>query len=406
MIGLIARREIIQRIRSRGFWLTTIITPLLLLVVLAATSLIAGPVGQPIDELIDLETIEGMIGYVDPSGLIQSIPYPAPEDTFQAYQDEAAARSALELGEISAYYVIPSDYGPNRSIQRYSEDIPASAPDNRWMSWILVKNIFPDRDFQSTAQLRWPFNSQNPEFVNLSTEGQAESTAGPLVPLLLAAALVSPLFSSGSYLLQSLAEEKRNRILEILITSTNTRQMFWGKLAGLGVITIVQYAIWISLGVILYRANPGTNRMVSLDMGLLEFLQFLPFMLGGYLLFAGLMAGIGALTPPDQNSRAWVLLITLPLILPIYLWSIIVRAPNGALALFMSLFPLTSPVTMTMRMITTMVPPWQILVSALLLIATGIATVQVMARIFRETILLSGEQLSLRRLTTVFLRKD
>jgi ABC-2 type transport system permease protein len=191
-----------------------------------------------------------------------------------------------------------------------------------------------------------------------------------------------------------------------LITSTNTRQMFWGKLLGLGVITIVQYAIWISLGVILYRANPINNRMVSLDMGFLEFLQFLPFILGGYLLFAGLMAGIGALTPPDQNSRAWVLLITLPLILPIYLWSIIVRAPNGALALFMSLFPLTSPVTMTMRMTTTMVSPWQILVSALLLIATGIATVQFMARIFRETTLLSGEQLSLRRWTPVFLRKD
>ena len=95
MLRLIARREFLQIMRSRGFWLTTIGTPLMLLVMMAVTNLITGPVGQPIDALIEEEKLEGVIGFVDRSGIIKSIPYPAPEQSFLSFDTEAEAEAFL-----------------------------------------------------------------------------------------------------------------------------------------------------------------------------------------------------------------------------------------------------------------------------------------------------------------------
>jgi len=397
MLGLIARREFLQIIRSRGFWLTTIGTPLMLMVMMAVTGLITGPVRQPLDELIELETLEGMIGFVDKSGIIQSIPYPAPEGSFQSFDTEAEARSELEQGHIVAYYVIPDDYGQNKDIERYSLEIHASAPDNRWMSWILIKNLLPEGENQRAAQLRWPFNSEYPLFVNLSGEGQTRSVGVSPLPLVIALVLISPLLSSGTYFLQSLSEEKRDRIIEILVSSTDAKRIFWGKLFGLGFVAVVQYVIWIGLGILVIRSSSLDMLTNEINLTSYDFIWILPFAIGGYLLYAGLMAGIGAITREDQNSRAWLLVITLPLMLPLFLWPMIVRSPNGPLAVGLSMFPLSSPVGMLMRTTATDVPDWQILLSAGLLIGVATWLVFAMAKLFRANILIGGEKISLRR---------
>lgn len=209
--------------------------------------------------------------------------------------------------------------------------------------------------------------------------------------------LISPLLSSGSYFLQSLAEEKRDRILEILVSSTDAKQIFWGKLFGLGLIAVVQYVLWISLGLFVIGRSPldmVTNEILA---GQANFIWIIPLALGEYLLYAGLMAGIGAITREDQNSRAWVLVITLPLMLPLFLWPMIIKSPNGLLAVGLSLFPLLSPVGMLIRATATDVPDWQILLSVGLLIGIATWVVFAMARLFRANILISGEKFSLRR---------
>jgi ABC-2 type transport system permease protein len=123
----------------------------------------------------------------------------------------------------------------------------------------------------------------------------------------------------------------------------------------------------------------------------------IPFALGGFVLYAGLMAGIGALTPDVEGSRNWVLLVTIPMTLPIYIWPALVDAPNSGLAVVLSLFPFSAPVTMLMRMASTAVPDWQVIASFGILLATGGGTVLLMARLFRVQTLLSGEPLSAAR---------
>lgn len=398
MVGLIARREFAQRVRSRGFWLTTTGTPVLLLALWGLSGLVTNPMEQPLDTLMEADTTRPGLGYVDEAGLIRSIPHPAPADVFQAFASRAAAEAALEAGRIEAYYVIPAGYGESKDVERFSRGPPAAPPDTAWMNWILVRNLFPEGDARRTAQLRWPFQGEGPLYVNLGSRGETGAVGGSMLPLVLAMAAISPLFTSGSFLFQGLAEEKRGRILEILVSSTRTEHIFWGKLMGLGLVTVVQYAVWTGLALPLVLQSGSGRALATISLTWNEVLLFIPLALGGYLLYAGLMAGIGAMTPDEQNSRAWVLFVTLPLTLALMFWPLVVRAPNGTLAAALSLFPPSAPLAMLMRMSATTVPAWQMALSASLLLTCGILTVIGIARVFRAHTLLAGERFSLLRL--------
>jgi ABC-2 type transport system permease protein len=98
-----------------------------------------------------------------------------------------------------------------------------------------------------------------------------------------------------------------------------------------------------------------------------------------------------------EGSRTWVFIISLPMMIPIYLWTAIVNAPNGAFAVALSMIPFSAPVAMLMRMTTTAVPAGQILTSLILLLLTGTGMIWLMARLFRVQTLLSGESISLKR---------
>lgn len=123
-----------------------------------------------------------------------------------------------------------------------------------------------------------------------------------------------------------------------------------------------------------------------------------PYALGGFLLYAGIMAGIGALAPDMEGSRTWVFVISLPMMIPVYLWMSIANAPNGSLAVALSMIPFSAPVAMLMRMTTTVVAEWQLVTSLVLLLLTGAGMLWLMARLFRVQTLLSGESLSVSRL--------
>lgn len=121
------------------------------------------------------------------------------------------------------------------------------------------------------------------------------------------------------------------------------------------------------------------------------------FALGGFALYAGVMAGVGVLSSDLEGSRAWVFVLTLPMLLPIYFWSAIAGSPNGPVATALSLFPFSASVAMLMRMTSTALPAWQLGLSLLLLVLSGAPTVLVMARLLRVQTLLSGESFSLAR---------
>jgi ABC-2 type transport system permease protein len=400
--SLVAVREFRQRVRKRGFLLANIVIPLILLVV---WGVVGGGVGGGtseeglLAELKEADRPDQVIGFVDQAGFVQSIPNPVPQDLFRAYPDAQAAEAALEEGQVGAYYVIPPDYRETGDIRRVSARLTVNPSDVRWFNWILVANLLPKADPEKVARLRQPFYSSGPKVVLTTPEGETGAESNSMLPFLVSIVIMVPLFTNGAYLFQSLAQEKSNRVMETLLVSLRPRQLFTGKLLGLGVLTLVQYVIWAFLGLvgltIMGRDVSGLLSRINLsgDEAVLAVL----FALGGYILYAALMSGVGALTRDVEDSRAWIFVVSLPMTIPIYLWMVIAGAPNGPLAVALSLIPFSAPVAMLMRMTSTTVPAWQIAVSLILLLLAGVGAIRLMARLFRAQTLLSGEAISARR---------
>lgn len=397
---LVGWREFWQRVRTRGFILAALLTPVLLLVVWAS-----GSFEPSTDEGEDplagaAEDAPATIAYVDRADLIERVPPGIPESLFQSMSDVEAADAALAQGEIEAYYIIPDDYRETGNIRRVSADLPAGPPETALFDILLRANFVPDAAPETVARAQAPF--QSPELAVAPVRGDGEAATGDgfnMMPFLVAMLVMIPLFTSGSYLLYSLAEEKSSRIMEILLVSLRPRTLLTGKLLGLGALTLVQYVIWIVLGggaLLVLGEDLGavtdTVNLTPAELGLV-----LIYALGGYALYATLMAGLGALSPDLEATRSWVFVITLPMLIPIYLWTLLVNSPGSAIAVALSLIPFSAPIAMLMRLTSATVPTWQVVASVLLLAVTAVFMVWLMSRLFRVQTLLSGEAFSLGR---------
>ena len=379
---LVGLREFRQHIRSRGFFLSTLGLPLFMLALLFFTGLTGGPPGQIISPANSDLRFRGVIGYVDRANLIRAIPSSIHTDQVRRFFNAADATHALQDGEIVAYYDVPADYRETGRIQRVSQQVSAEAPDKRAFNWILVHNLMPNASTAQLDRLLRPFNADGPAFVNVSPSGKtgARSNGVTWLPFLVSIAIMSPLFTNGSYLFQSLIQEKSNRVMEILLISLRPRQLLVGKLLGLGALTLVQYALWTGLG-LLASATMGIDfaqslAMINMNTGSVTLVVL--YGMGGYVLYATLMAGIGALAPDIENSRAWIFALSLPMLIPLYLWTAIVAAPNSLLSITLSLFPFSAPVTMLMRITVAAVPAWQVGSSLLLLALAGAGMIWLM----------------------------
>jgi ABC-2 type transport system permease protein len=211
--------------------------------------------------------------------------------------------------------------------------------------------------------------------------------------------IMMPLFVGGGYLLQGLAQEKENRVLEMLLVSLRPSQLLAGKLLGLGALTIVQFASWLVLGGLTMKiaGEDPLSFLQAIDLSGSEPILVAAFAGGGFLLYATLMGGLGAVAPNVEATRMWSFVVSSPMLVPIFLSAPISMSPNGALAVLLSILPFSSPIGMLMRLMATAVAPWEIAFSLALLIVTAILMVLVMSRIFRASTLLSGQPLSLRR---------
>jgi len=403
---LVALREFRQRVTSRAFLLGAIGTPLILLAIWLFTG--GFDIGMadepPLQQLMEDGQQGRTIGYVDQADLIAGIPEPLPADAFRAYGDLESAQAALERGEIAAYYVVPADYRETGKVERVSLRFPTAPPDTNTFDWVLVSNLYPQAEGDQIRRLRWPFGGGEPAFVLVgAAEGgetaERQAPQDTMLPFVVTFAVMIPLFTSGGYLFQSLTQEKGSRVMEILLVSLRPRQLLTGKLLGLSVLILVQYAIWAAIaGVAITVTGTSVAQLLSgIQLSAGEVLLVLPYALGGFGLYAALMAGVGALAPDTEGSRGWIFLLTLPMMAPIYVWTAIVNAPNGPLALVLSLFPYSAPVGMLMRMTSTAVPAWQLAVSLVLLALAVVGTIWLMARLFRAQTLLSGEPLSVGR---------
>ncbi|MFT7188923.1 MAG: ABC-2 type transport system permease protein, partial [Sediminicola sp.] len=241
----------------------------------------------------------------------------------------------------------------------------------------------------------------------------------------------------GGFVMRSVIEEKTSRIIEVIISSVKPFQLMLGKIIGTSLAGITQFAIWIVSGVLLLSVvilifgiepaalgngstmGPGVvggitpnSANETLQLYANELFQipwamlitfFLIYFILGYLIYSSIYAAIGAAVDNETDTQQFIFPIILPLMLGIYVgFFSVFNNPHGPIAVAFSLFPLTSPIVMMMRLPGGLgaggVPIWQLITSIALLIVTFIGIVWLAAKIYRVGILMYGKKPSYREL--------
>jgi ABC-2 type transport system permease protein len=395
---LILRYEVGTVLRSKSFLFFAIGLPLLAALVFFAVTLLqdrdpdttsAG--GRP-DETGELS----LEGYVDHAGLLEPMPADVPQGLLEPFPDEDSALQALQAGEITAYYVIPADYVR-------TGDLIYINPDYRWpssseQSWVMKAALFSalvGGDASRLQRARQPMEVQTRPLDPEQGDVQADSSLTFYIPYGVTMLIYIVVLIAASLLMTSVTDEKKNRTLEVLLSSLHPQELLAGKIIGLGMVGLCQAVLWIGTGYALLRLGGRTFSLpaqFALPPSVLVW--SIIFSLLGYALYASLMACLGALAPTARQASQVVFLVIWPLILPLFFLPALIENTRGVLATTLGVFPLTAPVAMMARLAVGEIPAWQPPVAALLVAAAAVYAVRVASRLFRAQTLLSGNPFS------------
>lgn len=397
---LVMQAEIGAMLRRKLFTIFAFGVPLILGVIVLVYSLLNGGEARP--SAISSENEPATLakeGLVDEAGLIQAQPPGVPAGWLTRYSTEAAAQAALAAGEVAAYYVIPADYVNSGEIiyarpeyDPLSDEAPAGQ-----MKWVLMFNLLGG-DAGLAARVREPLDLTVTELVPGQPGVNEEHWLVELLPMFMVLILYMAILIPASSLVTAVIDEKKNRVMEVLLTSVSPLQMLSGKILAVGLLGLVQIALYGGLlwAMIRFGARPlAIPPGFSLPPGLLVWGAI--FFLLGYGQYGGLLAGLGALVPDLKDSRSASMVIMAPMIVAYLFITPVLADPDGPLALVTSLFPLTAPISMIARMSVAEVPLWQAILSAALQLLTAIGILYLIARLFRAQTLLSGQPFSMAR---------
>ncbi len=395
--------EIRATLGRKAFTLVAIGLPLLMgLVVLAVIWINRDAASEPQITVEAATDVHQVVGYVDPGGLIQIVPGDIPNASLLPYRDVATAQAALEAGDIDGYYLIPADYlerGELTYFQLEYQPISSSTPDYSPMEWTLLVNLFGGDVAAADAaanpiEVAW--QQATPPGATEPVSGD-ESWIAELLPNLMAFLLYMVIILPAGTLVAAITDEKKNRVVEILLSSVSPGQLIGGKIVALGLLGLLQTALWVAVMWLVVHLGGETLRIppgFAIPSGLLAWCFV--FGLLGYAMYGAQLAGLGALTPDIKDSRGATMVVLSPLIIVyMFLFTIVMR-PDSPISVALSFFPLTSPVAMIARMTATTVPIWQPVLAVPLQLLTSILIVRAVARLFRAQVMLSGQPFSLR----------
>lgn len=401
---LVMRYEIVSIVSRKSFLFALFGIPLIAgLIFLAITLIKGGSTSSPSTsggassgpDRSNLQTE----GYVDYSGLITAIHPDVPRGVLVAYPNETSAQQALDAGDISAYYIIPADYVENGDLIYVNPDVtPLSAGKQTWvMNWTIFANLL-NNDPELMAQAGTPMNVYTRPLASPKDERNRDNSATFYIPYGITLAFYIVIVMASSLLRSSTGNERKNQLIEILMSSVSPHQLLSGKIVGLGLIGLFQTLVWVGTGYVLLRLSGTTLNLPSnMELPASILVWSLVFFLLGYAIYASLLAGLGALTGPNSaGSSTADFVIIWPTIIPLFLIVVLIESPHGAVSVGLSLFPLTAPVAMMTRLAIGGVPLWQPLLAAGLMLVTAIFVVRAVARLFRAQNLLSGQEFTLR----------
>lgn len=430
-LGLIIKREYLAKVRNRSFVVMTFLSPILMvgMVVLIAY----------LTKINDSES--HIVSVLNESKYFHGDFLPAESVSFIEFIDidfQQAKDSTISLGYDGLLYIpVSADLeGASRAAFLYTKDNPPNQVLNR------LEDIFEDRlrknrlndlgvSSEQFASVEKDYTLKTATFEgeeNLKGINELKAFIGGGFGYLIMMFIII----YGGFVMRSVIEEKTSRIIEVIISSVKPFQLMLGKIIGNSLAGVTQFAIWIfSASILLFIAlllfdidmaalgsNPAitagnmgamppvpeggsdiqkyANELFKIPWFLLLF-SFVIYFVLGYLIYSSIYAAIGAAVDNETDTQQFIFPIILPLMLAIYIGFFSVFSnPHGPIAVGFSLFPLTSPIVMLMRLPGGVgeggVPIWQLLLSIVLLILTFLAIVWLAAKIYRVGILMYGKK--------------
>ncbi len=426
-IGLIIGREYSTRVKKKSFILLTVLTPLLMAAMIAVPVLISLYSGND-KEVISIADSTGLLG-----------PY-FENDSHTEYRFIAEPVTPGELrsgfdsyGSTALVYVSPLDRAANVSVISYSRE-PLSMETKTKIGANIGTAL---RDFKLKALQIENFDEimervktdvrVDAYTINDSGEQKKDSVEMYMVLAYVMSFLIYMfVFMFGSMVMRGVIEEKSNRIVEVIVSSVNSFELMMGKIIGVALVAVTQFAVWVLMLGGLMSALSGTvsqkmpsqvaqiaagaeGAMAAEDAGPLSdvmsaigqlgdmdlgriIASFLIYFLLGYLLYAAMFAAVGSAVDNEADTNQLSLPITIPLMVGLFIMLHTFQHPNSSLSVWASIIPFTSPMVMLARIPFGVVPAWQLILSIALLIVTFVAAVYLSAKIYKVGILTYGKK--------------
>jgi ABC-2 type transport system permease protein len=406
-ILIIIQREFLKRVQKKSFIILTIAMPFIM------AALVCVPLW--------LSTMENdkqqHVAVIDPSGV-----YAKALQGSRAFVFTAQPKLTKEMqGEDSPYdavVTVSGDLVKNQGkVTVYSrKEVPANLLDyiHSCFDEAVQKQKLATAGIPGLDKIIVDVQQEVPvETVKWTDEG-AEQSSSTFVAMAVGGIFTLLIYmfvlSYGAMVMQSVIEEKTNRIVELLVSSVKPFQLMMGKIIGVMLVGLAQLVLWaVMLGVILAIASEGFGvSVLSPEVkGVLTALTNLPYVeiggmfllmfIGGYLLYASFFAATGASINEQEDSNQFVVPVTMITLFGLYAAMYSIENTDGPLAFWSSLFPLTSPIVMMVR-IPFGVPLWQEVLSVVLLYATAILMIWIGGKIYRVGILMYGKKPSIKEI--------
>jgi ABC-2 type transport system permease protein len=335
------------------------------------------------------------IGYVDQSGLLTgpgAVVNESSSVTLRRFETEEDAAEALNTDQIQAYYVLSPNYLETRRAKLVALDEPSSVATSQFTQLVRANLLvqFPAHVVERI--------SQGNQLIVQSLDGSRQFVQGDWVgfvlPFIVGFIFLVAVFATSGYLLQAVVEEKENRTMELLVTTISPNKLMAGKVLGIIAVGWTQLIVWF--GMVLILALVGSlfidlPEWISFSTSYLVLAMFL--FVPAFIMLAALMVAVGSTLTDVQEAQQVTSLFTLPLFIPFWFALILINQPNGLVAVGLSFFPLTAPITLAIRAGFAVIPTWQLVVSISLLIAFALAAIWFAGRAFRLGMLRYGQRI-------------
>ncbi|MBN1241264.1 MAG: ABC transporter permease [Spirochaetales bacterium] len=200
----------------------------------------------------------------------------------------------------------------------------------------------------------------------------------------------------GQMIGASVVREKTSKTVEVMLSSVTSRELMFGKILGLGLAGLLQYGVWISVALALVKlAGPAFDLAVPASISPENLGWLLAFFLLAFFLYSSAYAALGAASEDEHHlgQLAWPLLLFL--IVPLVMVSSFIMSPDSGLSTALSIFPMTAPLVMLIRVLVSDPPAWQLAASISLLLASVAGMALLASKIFRTGILMTGKRAKL-----------